>query len=131
MHLFTNLTNWLTSLGPIAYLLTALVPVAGYAVYRLTRKTPPPVVPTPPASAATTPIALAGSQQLLSVLATAMGWSSSGTTATTADIPAAMLSKLGSEISQVTQAQIAGHVAALADLGQPVVAAPAAAAVKP
>jgi hypothetical protein len=122
-HLLTHVTTWLTSLGPAAYLVTMLVPVAGYLVYRLLRKTPPPVVPTPPASAATTPIALAGSQQLLSVLATAMGWSTNGN-ATTADVPAPMLAKLSQEVAQTTKAKIDGHVAALSDLGSPVVPAP-------
>jgi hypothetical protein len=119
-HLIHNITTWLGSLGTWGYVLTMAVPVLGYLLYSRTRKTPPPVVPTAVPSAATAPIALAGSQQLLNVLATSMGWVPAGTTATTANIPSPMLAKLTQEVQQTTQAQITGHIAALADLGHTV-----------
>ena len=77
----------------------------------------PPALPTAPASPATNPLNLGPQFPIINSVLQALGIIPKGTVGTTADIPHTLIAQLSAEMSGITNAKIAEHAAALADLG--------------
>lgn len=113
----SGLQTWLSSLGTWGYLLAAAIPVLLYFAKQRLGTPAAPALPTAPASPATNPLNLGPQFPLLNLLLQALGKIPRGASGTTADIPHTLIAQISSEVAGVTEAHIAAHTAALADLG--------------
>lgn len=107
---------WLVSLGPLAYLLCAAVPVVGYLLYqRFKPVAANSTIPSPTPNAATMPPLLAGVAGLLhNLLVAAKRIPAVG--ATIDDISHGDLVQLGKDVAAVIDAHDRLHSTALVDL---------------
>ncbi len=114
--MLTAFLTWLKSLGDVAFVLPALVPVA---LYMLRKKFGPlvtPVTPTPDPTPATVSPRLDAIAPFINALLTALGIAPKGRAATVADIPHDFHLQLRNEVDRINGIKAAATTTAAKDL---------------